>query len=138
MTKRDTGTGDVLEQMILPALERGGYHYERQVHIGERLGAGKHMLDILATKEGKQLLISMKWQQVKGTAEQKVPFEVICLIEALDMKKYDAAYLVLGGEGWTLRDFFCSGGLMRYISDMDRVHIHTFESFIAHINQVGL
>jgi len=43
-------------------------------------------------------LISMKWQQVSGTAEQKVPFEVICLIEALKNNggRYSKAYLVLG------------------------------------------
>jgi len=26
------------------------------------------------------ILISLKWQQSSGTAEQKVPFEVICLV----------------------------------------------------------
>lgn len=37
----------------------------------------------------------MKWQQVSGTAEQKVPFEVICLMEAVATGAYQKAYLVL-------------------------------------------
>ena len=43
MTRRDTRTGGVLEQMILPALTRGGYTHETQVNIGERLGGGKRL-----------------------------------------------------------------------------------------------
>jgi hypothetical protein len=39
-------------------------------------------LDAVAEKDERQILISVKWQQVSGTAEQKVPFEVICLVEA--------------------------------------------------------
>src|SRR5438309_4509901 len=35
---RDTRTGGVLENMVLPALERGGYQYKKQVVIGKRLG----------------------------------------------------------------------------------------------------
>ena len=37
-SRRDTRTGGVMEAMVLPALERGGYEYFKQVDIGERLG----------------------------------------------------------------------------------------------------
>ena len=89
---------------MLPALEQGGYAYKTQVHFGQRLGLGKHIVDAVVEKDGRKFLLSLKWQQVSGTAEQKVPFEVICLIEALEDGKYEKAYVVLGGEGWTLRD----------------------------------
>ena len=36
MIPRDTGTGDVLEQMALPALKKGGYDVTRQANVGER------------------------------------------------------------------------------------------------------
>ena len=39
---RNTRTGAVLEQMVLPALEMGGYFVERQVRLTERLGGGRH------------------------------------------------------------------------------------------------
>ncbi len=90
-------TGGVLEQMVLPALGQGGYAYEVQVNLGQRLGCGRHFVDAVAEKDGRQFLVSVKWQQVSGTAEQKVPFEVICLAEALESGRFEKAYLVLGG-----------------------------------------
>lgn len=92
--RRNTRTGGVLERMVLPALDQGGYTYQVQVRIGQRLGCGYHVVDVLAEKGARQLLISVKWQQVSGTAEQKVPFEVICLLEAVDLGPYSKAYLV--------------------------------------------
>ena len=88
MTPRNTRTGGVLEQMVLPALDHGGYGYKVQAKIGQRLGCGQHFVDVIAQKDGPPILISMKWQQVSGTAEQKVPFEVICLLEALESGDY--------------------------------------------------
>ena len=66
---RDTSTGRVLEEMVLPPLARGGYSVRKQVNVGTRLGGGRHMADILASKGGRHVLISLKWQQVGGTAE---------------------------------------------------------------------
>jgi hypothetical protein len=74
MTPRDTSTGAVLEAMILPALERGGYAHRGQVVIGARIGGRPHKVDAIATKGERSVLVSLKWQQVGGTAEQKVPF----------------------------------------------------------------
>lgn len=134
MTPRNTRTGGVLEQMVLPALHQGGYAYRVQVMIGQRLGCGHHFVDVLAEKDGQQFLISMKWQQVSGTAEQKVPFEVICLLEALESNNYRKAYLVLGGEGWTLRGYYASGQLTKYLNYGDKIEILTLESFVARAN----
>ena len=80
----NTRTGGVLEAMVLPALDRGGYRHRAQVQIGDRLGCRKHVVDAVAEKDGREVLISVKWQQVAGTAEQKVPFELICLLDAID------------------------------------------------------
>jgi hypothetical protein len=135
MAARDTRTGDVLEQMILPALKRGGYDYSTRVEIGRRLGLGRHIVDVVAAKHEQRTLISLKWQQVSGTAEQKVPFEVICLSEALEHGLFAKAYVVLGGEGWTLRDFYTSGGLDRHLTSAGLVRILTLERFVAIANQ---
>ena len=136
--RRNTTTGAVLEQMVLPALERGGYEYFRQVDIGERLGGGKHIVDLVAyNQDGKGYLVSMKWQQTSGTAEQKVPFEAMCLIEAVrsEPDRYGKAYLVLGGTGWTLRGFFTEGGLLPFLRDDGLVSILTLEAFVAKANR---
>ena len=137
MTPRNTTTGRVLENMILPALESGGYTYETQVHAGDRFGGGRHMVDVVAEKDGGKVLVSLKWQQTSGTAEQKVPFEVISLVQAvLDSNgEYAKAYLVLGGEGWKLRDFYTGGGLEQHLEYADRVDILTLEGFVARANQ---
>lgn len=136
MSPRDTRTGAVLERMVLPALEQGGYTYKTQVQVGRRLGTGKHMVDAVVRKDGRQpFLASVKWQQVSGTAEQKVPFEIICLIEALEGGEYEKAYLVLGGEGWKLRDIYVAGALKKYIVNSDQVEIITLEGFVGRANQ---
>ena len=135
MSPRNTRTGGVLEAMVLPALKQGGYSFNVQVKIGQRLGCGQHFVDVVAQKEERTpFLVSVKWQQVSGTAEQKVPFEVICLLDALDSGKFGKAYVVLGGEGWTLRNFYTSGGLRKYLDYADRVEILTLEAFVGRAN----
>jgi hypothetical protein len=132
---RDTRTGWVLEQMILPSLVRGGYTYELRVKVGKRLGCGAHFADVIASKGDRKYLISLKWQQVAGTAEQKIPFEVICLSETLEIGEYRKAFVVLGGEGWTLRELYVSGGLSKYLKGAERVEIVTLEHFVAMANR---
>lgn len=134
MSPRDTTTGQVLEKMIVPALMRGGYEVEQQVVIESRPGGGTHRVDAVASKDGRKILVSLKWQQVSGTAEQKVPFEVISLAKAVGAGGYDKAYLVLGGEGWTLRDYFTSGDLVEHLKNTETVRIVTLEGFIAFAN----
>ena len=131
---RDTRTGGVLERMVLPALEHGGYRYTAHVDIGKRVGLGRHIVDVVAESPTQQLLVSMKWQQVSGTAEQKVPFEIICLLNAIELGPYTKAYLVLGGEGWTLRGFYVGEGLKKYLHYADKVEVLTLESFVAKAN----
>jgi hypothetical protein len=134
MSPRNTRTGGVLEAMVLPALEQGGYTYKTQVNIGKRLGLGRHMVDVVAEKNGQSILVSMKWQQVSGTAEEKVPYEVICLLHALESGNYAKAYVVLGGEGWKLRNFFVGEGLKKYLGYADKVEILTLEGFVGRAN----
>jgi len=126
-----------MEAMVLPAIERGGYEYFKQVDIGERLGGGKHIVDLVAYDEGgRGFLISLKWQQTSGTAEQKVPFEAMCLIDAVlnEPERYERAYLVLGGPAWTLRDFYVER-LLPFLRHEDRLSILTLESFVARANR---
>jgi hypothetical protein len=136
-----TTTGAVLEAMVLPALEQGGYEYFRQIEIGQRLGGGRHIVDLVAyDQSGVGFLISLKWQQTSGTAEQKVPFEALCLMSAvrLEPERYKQAYLVLGGPAWTLRDFYTSGGLQPYLAYAELLQIVTLEQFVTKANRSDL
>src|SRR5204863_3677389 len=135
---RDTRTGGVLEGMILPALDNGGYRYKRQVVIGKRLGGHDHKVDVLVSGESDvEIPISLKWQQTSGTAEQKVPFEILCLADAVHKSRgrFNKAYLVLGGSGWTLREFYVSGQIREYLKDCEVVEIVSLETFVATANQ---
>lgn len=134
MSPRNTNTGAVLEAMVVPALERGGYACERQVLAGTRCGGGVQKIDAIATREGRRTIVSLKWQQTGGTAEQKVPFEVMCLAEAVKAGHADRAYLVLGGDGWSLRNYFTSGALADHLVHAALVRVVTLEAFIRLAN----
>ena len=138
MIPRDTKTGSVLEAVILPALSAGGYPVQTQAIVGKRPGGRNHKVDAVVSAPDGPVLLSLKWQQVGGTAEQKVPFEVICLAMAVRTGGYRRAYLVLGGEGWTLRNFYVSGGLSEHLVDSAQVKIVTLEGFIALVNRTKL
>ncbi len=127
--------------MIIPSLVHGGYTYDLQYNIGRRLGGGKNVVDVLVKDSvGNKIIISLKWQQVSGTAEQKVPFEAMCLAETIlsSQGAYKKAYLVLGVEGWRLRDFYTGGGLDKHLSYSNLVDIVTLGGFIAKANQGNL
>src|SRR5260370_16628878 len=131
MTPRNTRTGSVLEAMILLALTQGRYHYTTQQVIGKRFGGGRHIVDAIAEKDDQRFLISLKWQQTGGTAEQKVPFEVISLADVVLAGAFAKAYLVLGGEGWTLRDFYLTAGLNNHLLNPNKLETSTLKRFIA-------
>ena len=123
--------------MVLPSLEQGGYTYRAQVRVGTRIGGGRHIVDVVASDgQGRNWLVSLKWQQVSGTAEQKVPFEAISLAKAISESEgtYEKAYIVLGGPGWKLREFYVGGGLHQYLHYGDLVDIMSLESFVAKAN----
>lgn len=136
MSPRNTRTGGVLESMVLHALDLGGYSHISQVVIGTRPAGRKHKVDVVAEKAGQTILISLKWQQVRGTAEEKVPYEVICLMDMVRNSegRYNKAYVVLGGEGWTLREFYVGGGLEQYLKYSELIEIVTLEQFVALAN----
>lgn len=129
-----TSTGGVLEAMVLPALKLGGYTCQTQAVVGIRPGGRKQKLDVLAERAGERFMISMKWQQTSGTAEQKVPFEVMCLADGVRGGLATRAYLVLGGDGWTLRDYFTSGALKEHLVHSAHVQVVTLEAFVRLAN----
>lgn len=135
MNPRNTNTGNVLEDMVLPALERGGYKATKQVYIGKRIGGKRHRVDVLAVdKEGNEYLVSMKWQQTSGTAEQKVPFEVISLAQANKEKRFKSVYLVLAGTGWTLKEYYLGGEFKEHLTAAGEITIIGLEEFISIAN----
>ena len=111
---------------------------QKEVVIGKRLGGHDHKVDVLVSGESDvEIPISLEWQQTSGTAEQKVPFEILCLAEAVhgSRGKFKKAYLVLGGGGWTLRDYYVSGDIRHYLRNCEPVEILSLETFVPRANQ---
>lgn len=92
-------------------------------------------MDLAAEKAGEEFLISMKWQQTSGTAEQKVPFEIICLAEAIrNTPSYKRAYVVLEGPGWTLREYYVEK-IQEHLVGTESVKVLSLEAFVALANE---
>ena len=91
-------------------------------------------MDAIARRGDDRILVSLKWQQTGGTAEQKVPFEVMCLADAVSGGRARARILVLGGDGWTLRDYFTSGKLDEHLIHAGLVKVVTLEAFVRIAN----
>lgn len=102
--------------------------------IGKRLGGRTHQVDAVATKNDETILVSLKWQQTSGTTEQKVPFEVACLAQSVIDGQAQKAYVVLGGDRWTLREYYVSGKLDEHLIHAARVNVVTLEAFIRLAN----
>ena len=113
------------------------FHAVAVMALDTRFGVSRHNVDTFALDEfGRPYLISLKWQQVSGTAEQKIPFEVVCLADAMIRnEEFYKAYLVLGGEGWRFKQFYLEGGLDQFLVNADLVNIVSLERFVELANQ---
>jgi hypothetical protein len=142
MPTHDTESGYLFDRMLKDPLLRGGYRADKpKVPVGTRPQGGDYNVDrIVAAPDGRLFLVSFKWQRVRGTTEQKVPYEAICLAHVLEetQGRYEKAYLVLGGPGWTLKEFYTSGGLDAHLKNVGRVSIVDMEKFIATAERGGL
>lgn len=105
---RDTTTGISYEKEIESLLEQFSIHnFQSQINIGRKRNGGKHYVDILLN--GGEL-ISLKYQKVQGTAEEKIPFEFMKLQDAVDDHGYQSATIVLAGpdKAWKWKDYYLS------------------------------
>jgi len=132
--KPSTYSGKRFEACILAALKEAGFAVEAQVRIGMRAGSLKeHVVDFVARRKGETLLISTKWQNSAGSAEEKVPWEVLSLNHALRGSEHSAGFIVLGGKGWSLRDYFTSPAFREAMNVSPKLTVATFETFMGRL-----
>ena len=102
---RDTTTGISYEREIYNLLRKNNISYKSQVVIGKKRNGKGHRIDLIISKT----LISLKHQQVEGTAEEKIPFEFMKLQHAVSDYDYDNSIIVLSGDtGWTWKNYYLS------------------------------
>ena len=92
-------TGNKFEKLVSNLLKQQGCVVAEQVNIGFKFKTHKHKVDSLVN--GK-ILVSDKWQNTGGTAEEKVGYEMWTLNEKILSGAYEKAFVVLGGPGWTI------------------------------------
>ena len=140
---RGTRSGSTLEVAIEAALTNNGFGIEKQKYIGMRPNGGRHKV-ILRSRapNGTKFLVSLKWQEVGGTAEEKIFFEVIKLLHALRENGglYDKAYIVLGGDGFSegMLNFYESDQYRTYLVESDKIEVLLMNEAIRRANRAAL
>jgi hypothetical protein len=103
---RDTTTGTSYEKEVNCLLEQFSNHkFKAQVNVGCKRNGGRHYVDVLLNDDE---LLSLKYQRVQGTAEEKIPFEVMKLQHAVIDNGYKSATIVLAGpdKAWKWKEYY--------------------------------
>ena len=129
---RDTTTGTNYETEVENLLEDYSEHtVESQVMVGVKRNGGRHYCDIVLNGDE---LISLKYQRVQGTAEEKIPFEFMKLQHAIDDHGYKSATIVLAGpdKAWKWKDYYLSEEFRAKMGSIyPGVRIITHEQFVS-------
>jgi len=114
------------------ALRHAGFGTERRACVGMRANSSRrYFVDLRASLGGRILLVSPKWQEARGSTEAKVPWEAMCMDHIVRTGDNVSGYIVLGGSGWTLDDYFVDGGLSRDLRLEPRTTILRERDFLA-------
>ena len=84
-SRRTDKTGKDFENLCEYILCLSGVNVEEQVNIGLRPTGGAHNTDLIVDEE---VIVSLKYQDVAGTAEEKIPYEQMCLQHACETYGY--------------------------------------------------
>lgn len=138
-----TRTGATLEVTVEAVLTTNSYAVYKQQIVGTKPGGGRHKADIVGMRpNGSKFLVSLKWQQTAGSAEEKIPFEVIKLLHALreNRDRFDKAYIVVGGNGFSpgLVEFYLSEEFRSYVRESEKIEILTLNDLIMRANRGAL
>lgn len=116
---RNTSSGKYYEETVQRAIERScdknGLTANRQQRVGTSPSGRRHIVDwelVSNSNDEVRGLVSCKFQDTGGTAEEKVPYEILKLLHAMEEdSRYKRAWIVLGGKGWTvgLKSFYEKG-----------------------------
>jgi hypothetical protein len=115
VASRDTSTGSnyesIIEACIKRSCEKNDLKAVGQAFVGIKPGGGKHRVDweiIDNNNDDNRGLVSCKYQGTSGTAEEKMAYEVIKLLHAMNTdSRYKKSWIIMGGEGWSpgMREF---------------------------------
>ena len=133
-----TRTGAGQEIMIESLLKYNKYNYEKHIFIGNQLFNNRYKADFVIDNS---IIVSLKWQQVPGTAEQKAIYEIASLIKIIEESdKYTKAYLVIGGNGFSsnAKEYLFNQRYANILKNGNLVRSISVEDFIAKLNNNDL
>lgn len=123
-------TGKAFEHYVEHVLSEAGHNVDEQVNIGLRPTGGAHNTDLIVDDE---TIVSLKYQDVSGTAEEKIPYEQMCLEHACLTYGYSRAIIVLAGPGWKHADSYRAGVFSPWMTT-DHVTVLNYEEFCTQYN----
>lgn len=136
---RGTKTGASWELVIKPVLE---IHYsgrfQTHVPVGNQLFGASYYADFVVQDDTGGIIVSAKWQQVSGTAEQKLLYEIASLISIIQSSgNYRKAYVVPGGAGFSrgARNFLLHNNHHEVLANGHLVEVISLEGFLARANK---
>ena len=106
-SRRTDKTGKDFEHFCEHLLCLAGLNVDEQVNIGLRPTGGAHNTDLVVDQS---TIVSLKYQDVAGTAEEKIPFEFMKLQHAIDDHGYKSATIVVAGpdKAWKWKEYYLS------------------------------
>ena len=145
MSNPNYRSGTVAEKRIDNFLHlnfKGAYYY--QTYVGENINNNTLVIDFLlggeaykrkgskrfTSKHKGGVLLEIKTKNTKGSIDDKIPMSCLRLQHAVNRHGYDKAIIVLCGDAWVYKDYFCGLGFhnefLRHCKD---VKILTEEQF---------
>lgn len=121
-------TGKTFETKIVKHLRKKypNNPVREQVKVGKYIGGKKnYVVDILFNHD---ILVSAKYQETPGTAEQKIMLELGNLQKLCDKDGFKKAYLVYEGKGMTLIETYQSDERSEYLKTPS-VEIVSYDEF---------
>lgn len=133
---RYTDKGNSFEKFCHYLLYCSKYNVEEQVYIGLRPTGGGHIVDLEVVNDeyfNVCILISLKYQEVDGSAYEKLLYEQVCLQAACEEYGYTKAYIILAGDGWKHGDSFRKGAFSKWVTTPN-VFVLDFDEFLSEFN----
>lgn len=147
MSLLSSRTGKATEQSIAELLREAGYCFKAQDREGKHPWGSTHVVDFLIRdRDTTQVLydptrtpiaiLSLKFQGVRGTADEKIPFELLALRHALNRGRAQRAYILIVGEGMRekLRTWYLSGGVGQFMDCTD-IKVIGYDKFASLVNR---
>ena len=124
----DTHTGKEVENFIEQKLEANGYNIATQVQSAGINSDWSKIDIVLCSYDGEhQKALSIKYQGVPGSVEEKLPYEANSLSLMCIAHGYPKGIIVLCGDGWSPAKYHW---FLNIYEPPERVSIISYDEFI--------